>query len=110
MRMNGAVWLQSWTSSSSTGSTSSTTWLQLLYGCGSGTRPPASIAVPAAMRSGDAEPAVSASAVSACGVGDQWPFDGGRVAPCGPRVTHLGERAARQRRLRGRGQVRVGRG
>ena len=69
--MNGAVWLQSWTSSSSTGSTSSTNWLQLLCGCRSGTRPPASIAVPAAIRSGEAEPAVSASAVSACGVGAQ---------------------------------------
>ncbi len=72
--MNGAVWLQSCTSSSSTGSTSSTTWLQLLCGCRSGARPPASIAVPVAIRSGEAEPAVSASAARACGVGLQCPF------------------------------------
>ena len=72
--MKGAVWLQSWTSSSSTASTSSTTWLQLLCGCRSGTRPPASIAVPVAIRSGEAEPAASASAVSASGVGVQCPL------------------------------------
>ena len=40
-------------------------------GIASGTRPPASIALPSATRSGDAEPAVSARSVSICGVGAQ---------------------------------------
>ena len=79
--MNGAVWLQSWTSSSSTGSTSFTNWLQLLCGCRSGTSPPASIAVPAAIRSGDAEPAVWASSLSICGVGAQWALPVGSALP-----------------------------
>ena len=39
--------LASWTSSISSGSTSCTTWVQLFASCRSGTRPPASIAVPA---------------------------------------------------------------
>jgi hypothetical protein len=67
-RMNGAVALQSWTSSSSNASTSCTRWLQLLTGARSGTSPPASIAVDAAIRSGEADPCTSASAASACGV------------------------------------------
>ena len=71
--MNGAVVLHSCTSSSSRASTSSTLWLQLLDAARSGTRPPASMARSAAMRSGDADPAARASAVTACGVGDQWP-------------------------------------
>ena len=66
-RMNGVVTLHSWTSSSSSGSTSSTRWIQLLVEARSGASPPASIAVPAAIRSGEADPAISASAVSACG-------------------------------------------
>ncbi len=64
MRMNGAVELQSWTSSSSIGSTSSTVWIQLLVSCRSGTRPPASIAVPAAIRAGEAEPVTRARSVT----------------------------------------------
>ncbi len=57
--------LHSWTSSISRGSTSSTTWVQLLIVARSGTRPPASMAVPAAIRSSDAEPVDSASEVMA---------------------------------------------
>ena len=106
--MNGAVWLQSWTSSSSTGSTSSTTWLQLLCGCRSGARPPASIAVPVAIRSGEAEPAVSASAASAWGVGRPVPVPGG-LRRTGER-DDLAARPARQREAVRRGQVRVGLG
>ncbi len=63
--MNGAVWLHSCTSSSSRGSTWSTCWIQLFTGAVSGSRPPASIAVPALIRSGDALRAVIASAVRA---------------------------------------------
>ena len=107
--------LHSWTSSSSSGSTSSTRWVQLFTGCRSGTRPPASIAVPAATRSGDAEPAVSASAVSA--VRRQVRPAGARPATrpappggrrwCGRSVTQLGQRPGRQRCRLGRDQRRV---
>ena len=68
IRMNGAVLLHSCTSSSSTGSTSSTRWVQLLTSCRSGSRPPASMAVPAAIRAAPAEPAVRASDVRLCAV------------------------------------------
>ena len=57
--------LHSWTSSISRGSTSSTTWVQLLMVARSGTRPPASMAVPEAIRSSDAEPVDSARDVMA---------------------------------------------
>ena len=67
-RMNGAVWLQSCTSSSSIASTSCTRWVQLLIEAVSGSSPPASMAVPAAIRSGEALRAVSASSMIACGV------------------------------------------
>ena len=60
-RMNGATELHSCTSRSSIGSTSSTVCTQLLVCARSGSRPPASIAMPRSMRSGDAEPATSAS-------------------------------------------------
>ncbi len=66
MRMKGAVELQSWTSRSSIGSTSSTVWIQLFVSCRSGTRPPASIAVPAAMRAGEADPVTRARPVTSC--------------------------------------------
>ena len=59
-RMNGAVWLQSWTSSSSRASTSPTVATQLFVACVSGTSPPASIAVPATRRVSEAASAVSA--------------------------------------------------
>ena len=93
--MNGAVMLQSWTSSISTGSTSFTRWIQLLTGCRSGTRPPASMARFSAIRSNDADPAVSASEVSAAGVGVQCPpappgSPAGRPAPDGPRASISG--------------------
>ncbi len=65
---NGAVTLASWTSSISRGSTSCTTWVQLFASCRSGTRPPASIAVPAARRASDDEPAVMASSVTSAAV------------------------------------------
>ncbi len=95
--MNGAVMLQSWTSSISVGSTASTVWIQLLVSCRSGTRPPASIASPTATRSIEAEFALKAIAVSACGVGAQcWPdsipagSDVGRALATWPKVTSRG--------------------
>ena len=62
---NGAVTLHSCTSSISSGSTSSTTWVQLLIVARSGTSPPASIAVPEAIRSSEAEPVDRAREVMA---------------------------------------------
>ncbi len=93
--MKGAVMLQSWTSSISTGSTSLTRWIQLLTGCRSGTSPPASIARFSAIRSNEADPAVIASDVSACGVGAQWSVPGsgspaGAPDPEGPRTSISG--------------------
>ena len=92
-RMNGAVILHSCTSSSSISSTSLTRCTQLLTGWWSGRRPPASIARRAAIRSGEADPAASASAVTACGVGDQcrrtFPLSppSSWSTPVGPNVT-----------------------
>ena len=59
--MNGATELASCTSSISIGSTCSTVATQLLWSTTSGSRPPASIAVPAVTRSSVADPAVNAS-------------------------------------------------
>ena len=60
---NGAIELHSCTSRSSSGLTSPTVWVQELFVWTSGSRPPASTAVPARCASSDAWPAVSASAV-----------------------------------------------
>ena len=105
MRMNGAVWLQSWTSSSSTGSTSSTCWIQLLTASRSGTRPPASMARWAAIRSGEAEPAVSASVVSAWGVGVQCGAAGAELGAGGGGAAGAVDADRRQRPFRQRGRL-----
>jgi hypothetical protein len=75
---NGAVALQSWTSSSSSGSTSSTVWVQEFVVCRSGSSPPASTAVPARCASRLALPALRASAVMEAGVCDLRERDAGR--------------------------------
>jgi hypothetical protein len=62
--MKGAVWLQSCTSSSSRGCTPSTFATQLLTVAVSGSSPPASTAIPASIRSGEALRAVIASEAS----------------------------------------------
>ena len=84
--MNGAVELQSWTSSSSTGVTSSTDWTQLLLSCRSGTSPPASMAVPAAMRSSEAEPDTRARSVTSWAVSAPPPATGSAATAPDPKV------------------------
>jgi hypothetical protein len=68
MSTKGATALHSCTSSISSASTSCTVRVQLCTASRSGTRPPASMAVCSATRSSDAEPDVSARAVTACAV------------------------------------------
>ncbi len=112
--MNGAVWLQSWTSSSSTGSTSSTTWLQLLCGVRGRARgrrrrsrcrrrcAPATPTRPSAP-----------ARVSACGVGDQWPRRASGTRSRRPRARASRPRAAdppAAAPAAARDQVRVGLG
>ena len=111
--MNGAVELQSWTSSSSIGSTSSTFCIQLLACVTSGTRPPASIATPVPLRAGSAERAVSASSASARGVevgvlGERRGQQRGVGAAGLAERDDLGLAAGRQRRALAVDEVRVG--
>ena len=114
-RMNGAVTLHSWTSSSSIGSTSSTRWIQLLTACGSGTRPPASTAL------AGRDPLRRGRARRERQVGERLrrrrPVRAGAVAQPrrvvrrqarAARRSDLGQRARRQGRGLGGGEQRVG--
>src|SRR4051812_6342923 len=76
MRRNRAVWVHSCTSSSSSAAPSGPRWVQLLAGAGWGSNPPASMAVPSAIRSGDALRAVRARWVT----GGQERSDSGEVS------------------------------
>ena len=111
MRMNGAVWLHSWTSSSSTASTSldhlAPAVVRMQVGCEA-----------ARVDRGAGGDALGRSRAGGERQGGQRPRRGGPVSagasaaawPRAPERDDIRERAARQRRLRGRGQVRVGLG
>lgn len=66
--------------------TSSTDWIQLLVSCRSGTRPPASMAVPAAIRSREAEPDTRARSVTSCAVSAPPPATGSAATAPEPKV------------------------